>query len=182
MTFDPQNGDRNDPDVTWTAADGTALALRPIAPADIDMAGRFIDTLSYGTRYFRFGKGDTRFSGEELAQVCTPDPDTRSHLIVVANGTTMAASARYFVQDDGTGCEFALVVADAWQGRGLGSRLLRALIADAVRRGLSAMHCEVLATNVRMQDFLRKQCFLPVPGSEGAPVRRFSRLLGRPDA
>ncbi len=182
MTHDPQDDARPGPDTRWTAADGTALVLRPIAPADIAMAGRFIDALSYGTRYFRFGKGDTRFSGDELAQVCSPDPTTRSHLIVVANGDTMAASARYFVQDGGTSCEFALVVADAWQGRGLGARLLRALIDDARRRGLSAMHCEVLATNARMLDFLKMQGFLPVPESEGAPVRRFSRPLGHPDA
>ncbi|HEY9192306.1 MAG TPA: GNAT family N-acetyltransferase [Methyloversatilis sp.] len=182
MILDPQNDTRPGPDVTWTAADGTSLELRPIAPADVDMAGRFIGALSYGTRYFRFGKGDTRFSGDELVQVCTPDPKTRSHLIIVANGDTMAASARYFVQDGGKRCEFALVVADAWQGRGLGTRLLRALIDDAERRGLSAMQCDVLATNARMLDFVREQGFLPLPDSEGAPVRRFSRPLGRPEA
>ena len=182
MTHDPQDDARPGPDTRWTAADGTALVLRPIAPADIAMAGRFIDALSYGTRYFRFGRGDTRFSSEELAQVCAPDQDTRSHLIIVANGATMAASARYFVQDDGTSCEFALVVADGWQGRGLGTRLLRALIDDAGRRGLAAMQCEVLATNARMLDFVRAQGFRPMPGSEGSPVRRFSRPLCRPDA
>jgi GNAT superfamily N-acetyltransferase len=48
--------------------------------------------------------------------------------------------ARYVLEPDGRACEFALVVADDWQGRGIGRRLLEKLIAVARRRGLARMY------------------------------------------
>jgi acetyltransferase len=52
---------------------------------------------------------------------------------------------------DGKSCEFALVVADEWQHRGIGSRLMKALIASARQQGFSRMNGEILSTNINMQ-------------------------------
>lgn len=161
------------------AADGRPLALRPIAPADLDRLRAFIDRLSYGSRYFRFGNGDAHFDDAELARVCDPDPRREAHLVVLTDDGTVIASARYAVHDDDqTRCEFGLVIADAWQDQGLGQHLLQALIELAERRGLRQMDGEVLATNTRMLDFVRRAGFEPEAGSESAPVRRIRRRLG----
>ncbi len=166
----------------WTAHDGSVLAIRPMAATDIDIARAFIRKLSFGTRYFRFGRGDLDFSDEELQGVCSADPRTNTHLVVVANDrsdkASIVASARYVVQDDGESCLFGLVVADAWQGHGLGQRLLRALFDSARQRGLKVMQGEVLASNTRMLGFLQKIGFVVEATTERwASVRKVSRIL-----
>jgi RimJ/RimL family protein N-acetyltransferase len=161
------------------AADGRPLKLRAITPADLDRVRAFVESLSYGSRYFRFGRGDVHFDDAELVHVCDPDPRREEHLIVVTDEGMVIASARYVVHDDDDErCEFGLVIADAWQDQGLGQHLLQALIELAERRGLRLMDGEVLATNTRMLDCAQRAGFEPEAGSEGAPVRRIRRLLG----
>ena len=56
---------------------------------------------------------------------------------------------------DGKVGEFALVVADAWQGRGVGSALMHALADCARAQGMQRLHGEVLAVNSRMLELMR---------------------------
>lgn len=147
---------------TWEGKGGQLLTLRPIAPADVGIADAFLRNLSFGTRYFRFGRGDFLYSEDELRSICNPDPSRRSHLIVVAQenrAEVMVGSARYEVLDGGPDCEFAIVVMDGWQGHGVGRRLMRALLAHAAHRGLKSMFARVLGTNARMIDFLLRLGF-----------------------
>jgi len=51
---------------------------------------------------------------------------------------------------DGESCEFALVVADKWQNKGIGSHLMSALIDAARQRGIKIMDGEILANNINM--------------------------------
>lgn len=167
---------------TWIAHDGSALVLRPMASTDTDIARAFIRNLSFGSRYLRFGQGDIDFDDDALRGVCGADALTNTHLIVVtndgSNDAAIAASARYFVQDGGESCVFGLVVADAWQGEGLGRRLMQALIDSANSRGVKVMRGEVLASNTRMLDFLQKMGFHMEETAERWPsVRKLSRRL-----
>ena len=54
---------------------------------------------------------------------------------------------RYITNPDGETCEFAIVIADDWQRKGLGRRLMSALIEVARARGLRSMIGHVLAEN-----------------------------------
>jgi acetyltransferase len=74
-------------------------------------------------------------------------------------GETEIAVARYIVSSDNTSCEFAVVVADAWQRRGVGVLLMDALMDAARRRGLQIMFGKVLASNQRMLDMARRLAF-----------------------
>ena len=58
--------------------------------------------------------------------------------------------ARYSVLADPGEAEIALVVEDAWQGRGLGTILLAALLEHAESRGIPRFLAYVLADNHRM--------------------------------
>jgi acetyltransferase len=58
--------------------------------------------------------------------------------------------ARYVTQPDGCGCEFAVAVADEWQGRGIATRLLKDLIAIARERGFARMEGVALRENKNM--------------------------------
>jgi acetyltransferase len=60
------------------------------------------------------------------------------------------AVARYITLPDGETCEYAIVVGDQWQGRGLGRRMMARLMEVAARRGLKTMMGFVAAENQEM--------------------------------
>jgi acetyltransferase len=67
--------------------------------------------------------------------------------------------ARYTTNPDGETCEFAIVVADAWQGRGIGSQLMTSLIQSARRRRYKRMDGEVLRENAHMLRMMERLGF-----------------------
>jgi acetyltransferase len=58
--------------------------------------------------------------------------------------------SRYVTNPDGTSCEFSLVVADDFKGRGLGSRLMLAIMDAARAKGLTEIMGLILADNTAM--------------------------------
>jgi acetyltransferase len=86
------------------------------------------------------------------------------------------------VQFDGETAEFAVAVADAWQGRGVGERLLRGLIAVAAQRGLRWFEGDVLESNRGMRALARKLGFQGRARGGEARLVRVSRLLRAEDA
>ncbi len=164
----------------WTTKDGNALTLRAIASSDVDIARAFTAALSFGTRYFRFGRGDFMPSEAELEQLCNPDPSRRIQLVVVTGSgasETMVASARCVYEPGRDDCEFATVVLDGWQGHGIGRRLMHQLMAEARARGLRTMRGQVLGSNVPMLAFMAALGFEIEAGFEQRPVRRVVRQL-----
>jgi GNAT superfamily N-acetyltransferase len=167
----------------WTDADGTTFTLRRIGPDDVERSRVFLASLSFGTRYFRFGRGDFAYDDAELARICTPDPARREHLIVTVDdgdARPMAASARYAVADDGQEGEFAIVVLDRWQHHGLGRRLMSVLLGCARRRGLARLHGHILGTNRRMLAFVERLGFVVDPATRDQAIRSVSIDLGAP--
>lgn len=147
---------------------------RTEAASDTALLGEFLRDLSYGSRYFRFGHGDAVLGEAEIASLCSPDPREGVAYILTCEGdagTAAVGLAGYCVDAD-DGCELALVVADAWQGRGMGRRLIAALADDARRRGLRTMTGRVLATNHRMLACARQLGFEIQPWADSRVVLR----------
>lgn len=90
-------------------------------------------------------------------------------------GETLIGVARYVRDEDEA--EFALVVADAWQGRGIGSRLLAKLAAVAHRRGIRHLYGEILATNLPMLELVRKLGFQLRRHKDDPTLMRASLLM-----
>jgi acetyltransferase len=146
----------------WTLLDGSAATLRPIRSSDIELERAFVRNLSPQSKFKRFMGELKELSPEQLYAFTRPDPAKESAYVVIrstAAGEEQIAVGRYVMNPDGKTCEFAIVVADAWQGRGVAGRLMRALIRDARARGLARMDGFVLAANVRMLAFVRKLGF-----------------------
>jgi acetyltransferase len=140
----------------WQLADGTDIVIRPIRPEDAGIEQAFVRNLSPQSRYYRFMQALRELTPEMLVRFTQIDYDRELALIAV---TTVSgkeielAVGRYITNPDGESCEFALVVADDWQGRGVGTRLMQQLIEAARARGFRSMDGEVLASNARMLEF-----------------------------
>jgi acetyltransferase len=74
---------------------------------------------------------------------------------MLGDSETLIGVTRYVRDKKNDAAEFAIVVADAWQGRGIGKRLLAKLIDVARSRGLKRLYGDVLSMNRPMLEFVR---------------------------
>jgi acetyltransferase len=159
---------------TWLAGDGTVLQMRPIAEGDAAELLSFVRRLSFGARYFRYGRPDFDLTYEQARQTCIPDRARRLHLLVVAqiNGSrSVVASGRIIFEPGKKHCELEMAVGDAWQGQGLGRRLLEALIDAARQIGLEEMRATMLVTNTVASALLLRRGFLVGDAAQGEAAR-----------
>ena len=107
----------------------------------------------------RFQSGLKSLTPAMLARFTQIDYDREMAFIAVreeGEAEREIAVARYITMPDGRTCEYAIVVADAWQGRGLGRLMMGRLIGVARDRGLEAMIGFVLARNDSMLRLVRR--------------------------
>jgi acetyltransferase len=133
--------------------DGTAITIRPIGPEDADREQEFVRQLSSESRYNRFMNTLRELPPDMLDRFT--HPDFQHDLALVAlDGDSHAAHqigvARIAVDPEGASGEFAVVVADAWQNRGVGKRLMCELLRAARALGLKEVWGDILASNRRM--------------------------------
>jgi acetyltransferase len=87
------------------------------------------------------------------------------------------AVARFITDPDNEGCEFALEVADHWQGHGIGFLLMSSLFDAAREQGLKVMRGEVLAGNKGMLKLMRKLGFTIETHPEDHALTIVTKLL-----
>ncbi len=136
--------------------DGTPLHVRPIRPADAELERAFVNGLSEQSKYFRFFYRLHELTPAMLARFTQVDYDRELALVAIddADGrSTFVGVSRYIANPDRESAEFAIVVADAWQGRGVGRVLMLRLIEYAKQRGLSRLEGAVLRSNANMRHF-----------------------------
>lgn len=137
--------------------DGTVLHQRAIRVDDASRLQAFHQRLSERAVFFRFA-GILPELNRELAERLSQVDYVDRMAIVLTSGPNIEepiiAVARYQRVEHDT-AEFALVLEDAWQGRGIGPRLLRTLAAYAVSQGFTKFLANVLYDNDRMLALLR---------------------------
>jgi acetyltransferase len=144
-------------------ADGTDITIRPIRPEDAEIEQAFVRQLSPEAKFFRFMNALQELDPEMLIRLTQLDYDRELALIatVEEDGKERELGvARYFINADGQTAEFALVIADDWQRRGLGTRLMTCLIDAAREKGFKALQGEVLANNVKMLNLMKRLEFV----------------------
>ena len=154
---------------------GYAVTLRPLRREDADIETAFLTGLSRETRASRLLGGAIRITREYIERLTTVDYSRDMALaatVMLEGHETLIGVARYALDADGEACEFAIVIADAWQGRGIGGRLLRKLIAVAQARGIKCIYGDVLATNRGMIELTRKLGFAIGPHPEDSTLIR----------
>jgi acetyltransferase len=164
----------------WHPAPGETVALRPIRPEDAAIEQEFVQRLSPEARHFRFMNTLRELTPQMLARFTQIDYDREMALVAtVGEDEREIGVVRYITNPDGESCEFALVVLDEWQRRGLGRRLMTLLIDVARSRGLREMIGHVLADNAPMLALCESLGFSSSESSEGPQVRRVSLALQR---
>ena len=134
-----------------TLDDGTRMLIRPLRKEDRPLLVRGFEALSRESRYQRFFAPKARLTEEELRFYT--EFDGKFHFAVAAGLTDEndipvegVGVARYVQVADGM-AEVAIVVADEFQSRGIGKRLLRHLIEEGRRQGLRRFTAQVLRSN-----------------------------------
>lgn len=143
---------------------GHAITIRALRADDFDIEFRFLAGLSLETRNNRLLGGARPVTPEYVARLTRVDYPRELALaavVMLGGEETLIGVARYALEADGASCEFALVIADAWQGRGLGRHLTESLMAAARAHGIPRMSGYVLSTNYTMLGLARKLGFRP---------------------
>ncbi len=143
----------------WTSTDGQPFTIRPIRPEDEPLLVDFHASLSEETvrlRYFGQVKLDIRTAHERLTRVCFNDYDRELALVAETRDPATArcrivAIARLSKVPHRPRAEFAVLVEDAMQNKGLGSELLQSLIQIARDEKLTTLTAEILQENHGMQ-------------------------------
>jgi len=165
---------------TWILDDGKKLTLRHITPGDAVIEQAFVRKLSARSRYMRFHGSIKELNKKDLATFTNPDPLNAEALIILYKGEKdeeEVGVARFVIDPDGNGCEFAVVVADEWQKHGLGVKLMQALISHANSRGIKQMHGSVLKYNSNMLQFVRGLGFDVTPDPDDSSVLLVNKSL-----
>ncbi|NNJ80270.1 MAG: bifunctional acetate--CoA ligase family protein/GNAT family N-acetyltransferase [Xanthomonadales bacterium] len=143
-------------------SDGTQLVIRPIRPEDALLEREFVNNLSERSKYLRFMYSLQEITPEALSRFTQIDYDREMALVAVVKEEgkdRQVGVARYYTLADPNLCEFAIVVADDWQHRGIARRLMAALV-EAARDGRhTRMVGTVLAENRRMLKFVQSLGF-----------------------
>jgi acetyltransferase len=164
----------------WQLADGTEVTIRPIRPEDADMEREFVQRLSPEAKFFRFRHSLQELTEEMLVRFTQIDYHREMALLATIrqDGREFELGVtRYIVNPDGMSAEFALVVDDAWQNKGIGSRLLSALIEAARERGVKTLVGGILAQNSRMIDLAKSIGFTCHPTPDETGIVTVSKAL-----
>ncbi len=150
----------------WQLSDGMRLRVRPIRPEDAELERNFIGALSEQSRYFRFFYRLHQLTPAMLARFTQVDYDRELALLALAPNPSVPGAemivgiSRYIANHDGESAEFAVVVADAWHGRGIGRMLMQRIIACARKRRLKRLDGVVLRANQGMIKFSEQLGFV----------------------
>ncbi|HPU19688.1 MAG TPA: GNAT family N-acetyltransferase [Alicycliphilus sp.] len=155
----------------WPLRGGGECLVRPIRPDDAQMVQRLVKELSPESRYFRFVSQLAELPPSMLSRFTLIDYDREMALVAVqrerivdeegevSHKDRIVGVSRYVTNPDHSSCEFALLVADDFAGKGLGSRLMHSIMEVARDRGLAEIQGLVLANNPTMLKLMRRLGF-----------------------
>ena len=168
---------------------GGEYTIRPIHPDDAEMLKKLVRELSPESRYFRFVSSIAELPPALLARFTLIDYDREMALVAVvkervsnedgemAETERIVGVSRYITNPDRSSCEFALVVADDFNGKGLGSRLMESIMDVAREKGLAEIEGLVLANNTSMLKLMRSLGFVVKTYAEDPDFKLVSHAL-----
>ncbi len=144
------------------------LLIRPIRPEDAPLLLELFDALSPQSIYYRFFFPMKKFPQEMLARFTQVDYDREIALVAISESVSeekMLGAARVILQQNLKDAEFAVLVGDPWQGKGIGAQLLRICLNIAKERHFRNIWGIALAKNKGMLALGRKLNFTIRPST-----------------
>ncbi|MEG3919422.1 bifunctional acetate--CoA ligase family protein/GNAT family N-acetyltransferase [Microcoleus sp. T3_A4] len=152
---------------TWSTNGDRPITIRPIRPEDEPLMVLFHEELSEESVYLRYAhmvKLKHRIAHERLTRICFIDYDRE--MLLVADRQDPESSehrilgvARLSKLHGTNQAEFALIVSDSYQQRGLGTELLRRMLQIGQEEKLEAIVGYILNSNYKMQSLCKKLGF-----------------------
>jgi len=151
----------------WQLNDGTPVTIRPIRPEDEPLIVQFHQTLSEESvylRYFSLMKLSRRIAHDRLTRICFIDYDREMALVAdykdpQTGEHEILGVARLSKMHGINEGEFAMLISDPYQRRGLGTELLQRIIQVGRQEKLTRITADILAENVPMQKVAEKVGF-----------------------
>jgi GNAT superfamily N-acetyltransferase len=138
--------------MTSTVVDDRRVWLRLLQRGDAELMARFFWRLSSETVYRRFFS-PIRLPNETLLEKLVDVDHCDREALIALDDQGIVGVARYGTAPGGSH-DVAVVVADDWQGRGLGALLIRRLAHIARLRGISSFHATMLGDNLRARSLV----------------------------
>jgi acetyltransferase len=164
-----------------TTRDGFHCRFRAVRPEDADKLQQFVRALSSEARYYRFLSTMAELSPTLLARFTQIDYDREMAIVATINDGTpderIIGVTRYLLNADAITAEFALVVADDFHHRGIGSALMKTICDIARSRGIKAIIGQVLASNSDMLALMKRLGFVEDRDPDDGDLRRVMMML-----
>ncbi|WP_066152084.1 bifunctional acetate--CoA ligase family protein/GNAT family N-acetyltransferase [Hydrogenophaga pseudoflava] len=173
----------------WPLRGGGEYTIRPIHPDDAQMLQDLVQNLSPESRYYRFVSSMTELPPSMLSRLTLIDYDREMALVAIhrerkagedgeiVETERVVGVSRYITNPDKSSCEFSLVVADDFNGKGLGSRLMLSIMEEARDKGLAEIEGLVLANNPGMLKLMKGLGFQIKPFAEDPDFKLVTHTL-----
>ena len=151
-------------ETTMVEKDGTKLLVRPIEPTDEEMLSDMFYDLSDQTIINRFFSMLKSMPHRRLQEFCVIDYEDEMSLVVLHGKRPkqkMVGVGSYHMNPSTKRAEIAFLVADDWQGRGIGTYLMKELVKIARAKRIRGLTAEVLRDNVAMIALMHKAGVTP---------------------
>ena len=142
--------------------DGEIIFIRPVRPEDADLMVEMFESLSTETVRKRFFSPLKRLPHKMLARFTQPDYDREIVLTAISENKShekMIGVARIISGSKLNEAEIAVLIADKWQGRGIGANLMKYCLDLAGKRGIEKVYGIVLPENKQMLSLCKKLGF-----------------------
>lgn len=156
------------------ARDGRRYWVRDLRPDDLELELAFVGGLSPETRYLRLQYATAGMSREMAEQLLQLDGVNRMAIAALSadrGERRIVGVCRYAREPGAYVAEFAIVVADDWQGTGVGTELMREVCLAARARGVHRLVGETLATNRHFIEWARSFGFTVDHGPDAEHAR-----------
>lgn len=168
----------------WETKEGVRVTIRPIRPDDEQRMVMFHHMLSEASvmrRYMRAMDLEERIAHDRLMRICFIDYDREMALVAEirdpeTNERQIVGVVRFRRIAGLNEANIVMTIADQWQGRGLGTRLMQELIAVARAEGLERVMCAILAESRDMQNICERLGFTLEPVEDKPLVRAVLQL------